>query len=465
MSMQTFRWATMPSNARPISTRMVLKSKIKSDGTFDKYKARLCCRGFLQKEGTHYFQTFTPTSNLSIFRSLLAESALNNWSVKHADVKNAFCNARIDVPDLFITMPNGIVCHDPNPSDNARRGILLEKALYGLKQSPRLFFLDIKKLLLDKGLVQLRRDPTAFYLSNPDGTRTYVLVYVDDIVIFGPSDKHCDAVHEILKSKYVIGEYDDIASYLGMNIKRTATGFTLDMKARTESILEELPVKPVPLSPRQLCPRNVNWEIWAGASLDSLTTNELHCLYNYSHLVGAINYLCTTVRPDICLALSKLSQHLCNPTPTQAKHLNHLLQYLAATTNKQLEIEPTSASGLEIFSDSNFADASDLKRRSTSGTVVTYHGRPVLWKSKLQTCTADSTHEAELYAVHQSLKLGLGIRLISHRTPRVKSYRHYPHVRRQRCHCSDFQAQGPNLKQQPTHRYSILQDLRPCGDR
>jgi len=102
---------------------------------------------------------------------------------------------------------------------------------------------------------------------------------------------------------------------------------------------------------------------------------------------------------------------MCNPTPTQAKHLNHLLQYLAATTNKQLEIEPTSASGLEIFSDSNFADASDPKRRSTSGTVVTYHGRPVLWKSKLQTCTADSTHEAELYAVHQSLKLGLGIRL------------------------------------------------------
>ena len=87
----------------------------------------------------------------SIFRSLLTESALNNWSVKHADVKNAFCNARIDVPDLFITMPNGIVCHDPNPSDNARRGILLEKALCGLKQSPRLFFLDIKKLLLDKG--------------------------------------------------------------------------------------------------------------------------------------------------------------------------------------------------------------------------------------------------------------------------------------------------------------------------
>ena len=35
----------------------------------------------------------------------------------------------------------------------------------------------------------------------------------------------------------------------------------------------------------------------------------------------------------------------------------------------------------------------------------------MLWKSKLQTCTADSTDEAKLYAVRQSLKLGLGIRL------------------------------------------------------
>jgi len=116
------------------------------------------------------------------------------------------------------------------------------------------------------------------------------------------------------------------------------------------------------------------------------------------------------VRPDINVAISKLSQNLKNPEPEHAKHLLHLLQYLHTTRNKTLDLNPSKRTGLEIYSDSNFADASDKRRRSTSGTIITLHGRPIAWKSKLQTCTADSTHEAELYAMHQSLKLGLSLR-------------------------------------------------------
>ena len=85
----------------------------------------------MQKEGINYHDTFTPTSDLSLFRGLLSHAALHNWSVKHADIKNAFCQANIDVDNLFITMPNGITFHDPNPDSTRRRGIVLEKALYG----------------------------------------------------------------------------------------------------------------------------------------------------------------------------------------------------------------------------------------------------------------------------------------------------------------------------------------------
>ena len=182
------------------------------------------------------------------------------------------------------------------------------------------------------------------------------------------------------------------------------------MTARVHEIVGELPTKPHIMPAAQRAPRRVNWELWAGATHQSLNTNELHCLYNYAHLVGAVNYLCTTIRPDICNAISKLSQTLHTPTPEQAKHLYHLLRYLHSTADKTLEIKPTQDTGMIIYSDSNFADPSDKRRRSTSGTYVTLHGRPIAWRSKLQTCTADSTHEAELYALHQSLKVGLGLK-------------------------------------------------------
>ena len=106
--------------------------------------------------------------------------------------------------------------------------------------------------------------------------------------------------------------------------------------------------------------------------------------------MGSLNYICTTVRPDINQAISRCSQLLADPRPEHAKHIYHLIRYMFSTAGRKLEYEPTSHSGLEDHSDSNFADASDRRRRSTSGTIVTLHGRPVAWKSKRQTCTADS---------------------------------------------------------------------------
>ena len=65
---------------------------------------------------------------------------------------------------------------------------------------------------------------------------------------------------------------------------------------------------------------------------------------------------------------------------------------------------------LEVWSDSNFSDETDARYRATSGSIVTWRGRPIQWKSKLQKLTAQSTHEAELYALHQSNNLALEFR-------------------------------------------------------
>ena len=188
---------------------------------------------------------------------------------------------------------------------------------------------------------------------------TCVLVYVDDIVITGPSSEACDHIRSILETKYTLGYYKDIESYLGMHITRSDSGFSLNMTARIREILSELPFKPPPLPSRQRTPRRCDWESWAGCSIGTLNENELYCLHHFAHLVGAVNYLSVTVRPDLCLAVSKSAQRLQSPTPEAAKHLYHMLRYLDVTAHRSLDITPTSRTGLAIDSDSNFADASD----------------------------------------------------------------------------------------------------------
>lgn len=61
------------------------------------------------------------------------------------------------------------------------------------------------------------------------------------------------------------------------------------------------------------------------------------------------------------------------------------------------------------FSDANFAADPD-KRRSTSGVVITFNGRAVLWFSKLQSVVATSTAEAEYIAAAAATKESLWVR-------------------------------------------------------
>ena len=408
-----------------LSTRLVLKVKYKADGSFDKYKARLVVRGFLQREGRDFYQTFTPTAEMSTFRVLAAEAAHHGWRIMHADVKNAFCNADIDVPGLAIELPNGITLHDDDPGPD--RTLQLSKALYGLKQSPRLWFQDLRKHFLANGLTQCKRDTTLFKYKR-DGRLTYVLVYVDDIIITGPSEADQDAIRDILtgpdnNKKYTVSQYDPLNSYLAIAAAQQPDGTRhLSMGAKIDEIADELPVAVRPLSPRLCVPRRSSPNLWEGVSIDSLSTNEAYCLHHYAHLVGAINYLCTCVRPDISHAISKLARHLISPAPSHAKHLNQLIAYLVSTRDYGIILGagradpthhvPASGSNLEVFSDSNFADPDEPDLRATSGTVVLYRGVPIAWKCKRQDGASDSTHHAELYALHQSAKLAMAFRLL-----------------------------------------------------
>ena len=44
---------------------------MKDDGTIDKYKARLVVKGFTQKEGLDYFDTYSPVTRITSIRMLI----------------------------------------------------------------------------------------------------------------------------------------------------------------------------------------------------------------------------------------------------------------------------------------------------------------------------------------------------------------------------------------------------------
>ena len=66
---------------KPIGCKWVYKNKYRSDGSLDKHKVRLVAKGYAQKEGIDYEETFSPTAKWATIRTLLSLAAQNGWKV------------------------------------------------------------------------------------------------------------------------------------------------------------------------------------------------------------------------------------------------------------------------------------------------------------------------------------------------------------------------------------------------
>jgi hypothetical protein len=61
----------IPPDVYVVDSRMIYKLKLNKDGTIDKYKARLVCRGFTQVYGENYDSTYAPVSQLVTERAVV----------------------------------------------------------------------------------------------------------------------------------------------------------------------------------------------------------------------------------------------------------------------------------------------------------------------------------------------------------------------------------------------------------
>lgn len=123
----TWELVSPPKGKKIIQNRWVLQVKIKTDGTLDRFKARLLAKGYTQKAGIDYNEAFSPVARYDTVRTVLSVAATDGLKLLQFDIKTAFLHGKLK--EVYMKQPEGY-------DDGTGRVCKLKRNLYGLK-APR----------------------------------------------------------------------------------------------------------------------------------------------------------------------------------------------------------------------------------------------------------------------------------------------------------------------------------------
>ncbi|SOV04448.1 uncharacterized protein UDID_17091 [Ustilago sp. UG-2017a] len=386
-AMGTWEVVHQPPGVPLVDSKVVLRLKLDADGVPVKHKARLVARGFTQREGIDYQETFSPVAPLGAIRAILALAVQNNREVHALDITMAYLNS---------TLKEAIYMKPPEGSGVAPGKVYkVVKGLYGLKQSGREWNQEFDRSLRHMGFFQVECAPCS-YTKGQGKDMAIMVIYVDDTLVIAPRLETVLRVKKQIGQRWKMEDSGEVSHFLGIKISRNRVmrTMTIGQSGYIDQVLAkhlDKHTKPT-MVPMQSIPEG---------TLVASTAQQKE----YPVIVGKLLWVANSTQPDLSLTVGILARHMREPSQEHYQAAQRVLRYLESTKEVGLVYRANeSQEPLVAHSDANWASDATIQRRSTLGSVALVYGNPVAWKSATQKCVSLSAVEAEFIAATEATR-------------------------------------------------------------
>jgi hypothetical protein len=228
----------------------------------------------------------------------------------------AYPQAPIEM-DMYMELPTGIHTKHRNSKD---RILKLLANIYGQKQAGHVWNSYLATKLREINFKQSLIDNCVFYWDN-----VIFIVYVDDGIFLGPSDQQLhDIINELCNLKLSVEDQGHPADYVGVSIKKLKNGvIELTQRALIDPIISDMALKD---SKIKAVPAKVSKILHAHLDKPPFLLN-----FGYRSVIGKLNYLAQTTRPDIFYTTHQLAKYSSDPREPHGEAVLYLICYLKKT--------------------------------------------------------------------------------------------------------------------------------------
>ncbi|CAI7907893.1 unnamed protein product [Closterium sp. NIES-53] len=382
----TYVDAVPPSQANIVDGMWIFMVK-RPPGSPPAFKARYFARGFSQRQGFEYFDTFSTTPKMTTLCVLLHVAAQCDYELNSLDFSTAFLQGSLHV-EIWLRRPRGFTGSFPAGTQWSLRG-----PVYGLRQAPREWHDTLRPTFMHLGFTPLTADLSLFLRTDTSLPPFYVLEYIDDLVFATADTEELTLVKSELQKRHTCTDLGELRSYLGLQITRDIARrtITLTQPHMVHQVLQRFGFQ---FSSPQPTPLSTSHSLSAPPSDKSVEPSG-----PYPELVSCLMYVMTCTRPDLAYPLSLLARYVapCRHRKVHWDAAKRVLRYLCSMSGMGLVLGGRGPVVLTGHADASWVD--DLAtQRSSQGYTFSLGSGSVSWRSTRSSSVLSSSCEAEIYA-------------------------------------------------------------------